>query len=111
MVIFSPSVNAETYLITGKATYADNSPVPLEYVTVGCENGNYDCYQHRGNKVMTNAYGDFTLMLDVDNEDNSEICKIFKIESMPSFCLVKNRECINTFKGADINGIKNMLNI
>ena len=69
MVIFSPSVNAETYLITGKATYADNSPVPLEYVTVGCENGNYDCYQHRGNKVMTNAYGDFTLMLDVDNED------------------------------------------
>ena len=30
---------------------------------------------------------------------------------MPSFCLVKNKECINTFKGADINGIKKMLNI
>ena len=70
MKVFSPSVNAETYLISGKATYADNSPVPLEYVTVECEEGNYDCYQHRGSRVMTNAYGDFTLMLDVENEDN-----------------------------------------
>ena len=70
MIVFSPSVNAETYLISGKATYADNSPVPLEYVTVECEEGNYDCYQHRGSRVMTNAYGDFTLMMDVENEDN-----------------------------------------
>ena len=49
--------------------------------------------------------------LDVDDEENTEICKIFKIESMPSFCLVKDKQCINTFKGADINGIKKMLNI
>ena len=49
--------------------------------------------------------------LDVDHDENSEILKIFKIESMPSFCLMKNKECINTFKGADINGIKKMLNI
>ena len=70
MVIFSPSVSAETYLISGKATYADNSPVPLEYVTVACEEGNYDCYQHRGSSVMTSAYGEFTLMIDVESEDN-----------------------------------------
>ena len=49
--------------------------------------------------------------LDVDNENNSEICKIFKIESMPSFCLMKDKQCINTLKGADIKGIKKMLNI
>ena len=70
MIIFSPLVSAETYLISGKATYADNSPVALEYVTVECEQGNFDCYQHRGTRVMTNAYGDFTLMIDVENEDN-----------------------------------------
>ena len=49
--------------------------------------------------------------LDVDDENNSDICKIFKIESMPSFCLMKDNQCINTLKGADINGIKKMLNI
>ena len=49
--------------------------------------------------------------LDVDTEDNSEILKIFKITSMPSFCLVKDKQCINTLKGGDINGIKKMLNI
>ena len=46
-----------------------------------------------------------------DSLKAEEICKIFKIESMPSFCLVKDKQCINTFKGADINGIKKMLNI
>jgi len=70
MIFFSPLASAETYLISGKATYADNSAVPLEYITVQCEGGNYDCYQHRGSRVMTNAYGDFTLMLDVENEDD-----------------------------------------
>ena len=49
--------------------------------------------------------------LDVDVEDNSEILKIFKITSMPSFCLVKDKNCINTLKGGDINEIKKMLNI
>ena len=49
--------------------------------------------------------------LDVDDENNSDICRIFKIESMPSFCLMKDNQCINTLKGADINGIKKMLNI
>ena len=70
LIFLSPLASAETYLISGKATYADSSAVPLEYITVQCESGNYDCYQHRGSRVMTNAYGDFTLMLDVENEDD-----------------------------------------
>ena len=41
----------------------------------------------------------------------SNICDIFKVQSVPSFFLLKNKECINTLKGADINGIKTMLNI
>ena len=49
--------------------------------------------------------------IQIDNDDNEQICNIFKVESVPSFYLLKNKECINEFKGADINGIKNMLNI
>ena len=65
-----PIVSAETYRISGKATYADNTPVPLDYVYVECEPGNYDCYQYRGTKAMTDAYGDFTVVIDVDSEEN-----------------------------------------
>ena len=49
--------------------------------------------------------------IQIDNDDNSNICNIFKVQSVPSFFLLKNKECINTLKGADINGIKSMLNI
>lgn len=73
-VFFAPVVSAETYLISGKATYADNTPVPLEYVSIECEAGNTQCYQYRGTRAMTDAYGAFTLMLDADaQEDGLEI--------------------------------------
>jgi thioredoxin 1 len=49
--------------------------------------------------------------IQIDDDDNEEICEIFKVESVPSFYLMKNKECVNTLKGADINGIKKMLNI
>lgn len=73
-VFFAPLVSAETYLISGKATYADNTPVPLDYVLIECEAGNTQCYQYRGTKAMTDAYGAFSLMLDADSqEDGLEI--------------------------------------
>ena len=49
--------------------------------------------------------------IQIDDDDNEEIRDIFKVESVPSFFLMKEKECINTLKGADINGIKKMLNI
>ena len=49
--------------------------------------------------------------ISIDDDENEKICEIFKVESVPSFYLLKNKECINTLKGADINGIKKMLNI
>ncbi len=49
--------------------------------------------------------------VQIDDDDNEQICEIFKVESVPSFYLMKNKECINTMKGGDINGIKKMLNI
>ena len=49
--------------------------------------------------------------IQIDNDENEKICEIFKVQSVPSFYLMKDKQCINTFKGADINGIKKMLNI
>ena len=49
--------------------------------------------------------------IQIDDDDNEEICEIFKVESVPSFYLMKEKKCINELKGADINGIKKMLNI
>jgi len=49
--------------------------------------------------------------INIDDDENEKMCNIFKVESVPSFFLLKNKECINNIKGADINGIKKMLNI
>ena len=74
VLLLCPIVSAETYRISGKATYADNTPVSLDYVYVECEVGAYQCYQYRGTKAMTDAYGDFTVVIDAgDEEDGIEI--------------------------------------
>ena len=68
-VILLPIASAETYRISGKATYADGSAVQLDYVSVQCEQSNFDCYQYRGTNVITDAYGDFTIVIDADGEE------------------------------------------
>ena len=74
LVIFSPLASAETYRISGKATYADGSAVQLDYVSVQCEQSNFDCYQYRGTNAITDAYGDFTIVIDADaREDDLDI--------------------------------------
>ena len=70
IVLFSLNAQAETYRISGKATYADNSPVALEYVFVECEPGIIDCYQYRGVKAITDTYGYYTLILEAETEEN-----------------------------------------
>ena len=70
IILFSMNAQAETYRITGKATYADNTPVALEYVFVECEPGLIDCCQYRGTNAITDTYGYFTLTLEVDAEED-----------------------------------------
>ena len=73
-VILLPIASAEIYRISGKATYADGSAVQLDYVSVQCEQSNFDCYQYRGTNVITDAYGDFTIVIDADaGEDDLDI--------------------------------------
>ncbi|RJU91083.1 MAG: hypothetical protein DWC08_06525, partial [Candidatus Poseidoniales archaeon] len=69
-VILLPIASAETYRISGRATYADGSAVQLDYVSVQCEQSNFDCYQYRGTNVLTDAYGDFTVVIDADGEED-----------------------------------------
>ena len=70
LLLLTPLASAETYRISGKATYADNSAVSLDYVYVNCEQGAYECYQYRGTEAMTNAYGEFTVVIDVGSEED-----------------------------------------
>ena len=73
-IILLPLASAETYRISGKATYADGSAVQLDYVSVQCEQSNFDCYQYRGTNAITDAYGDFTIVIDADvGEDDLDI--------------------------------------
>jgi hypothetical protein len=105
IVFFSPLVSAETYVISGKATYADNSPVSLDYVCVECENGNTQCYQYRGTKAMTNAYGEYTLVLDADSEeDGLEILLTLRGENFSHIIDLESQQSSN--QGSVIQDIK-----
>jgi len=82
LLLLTPLASAETYRISGKATYADNSAVALGYVYVNCEQGAFECYQYRGTEAMTNAYGEFTVVIDADSEeDGIEILLTLKGEN------------------------------
>ena len=70
VLLFSPSAQAETYRITGKATFADNTPVALDYVYVQCIPGDFACYQYRGAQSITDAYGYYSILIDVTDEED-----------------------------------------
>jgi len=73
-VLALPVASAETYRISGQATYSDNTPVMLRDVFVECRPGVVDCYQHRGASSITDANGMFLIAIEVDEEeDGTEI--------------------------------------
>ena len=41
----------------------------------------------------------------IDNDENEEICEKFKIESVPSVFLLKNRTSLGNVSGANINKV------
>jgi hypothetical protein len=70
VILFSMNVQAETYKISGRASYADDTPVALQYISVECEQGVIDCYQYRGTNAITDVYGYFTILMEAKSEDN-----------------------------------------
>ena len=41
----------------------------------------------------------------IDNDENEEICEKFKIESVPTVFLLKNRNSLGSVSGANINNV------
>ena len=83
-VLLLPLASAETYRISGRATYADGSAVQLDYVSVQCEQAQFDCYQYRGTTALTDAYGDFTIVIEADDEeDDLDILLALRGETFP----------------------------
>ena len=70
MVFFSLTASAETYIITGTATYSDNSQLVLQEITIGCESTESNCRQFQGTTTQTDRNGNFTLAFSVDQDDD-----------------------------------------
>lgn len=70
VLTFSISASAETYIITGRATYSDNSQLVLQDISIDCESGESGCLQFQGTTTQTDRYGNYTLAFSVDEEDD-----------------------------------------
>ena len=84
LACFLPSVSAETYRISGMATYGDNTAVVLQNIEVQCYPGDADCYQYRGATALLDGYGTYMLVLEVEEEDDgTEILLTLRGEQFP----------------------------
>jgi|TARA_B100001564_G_scaffold175361_1_gene147561 hypothetical protein len=84
VLFFSVSASAETYIITGTATYSDNSQLVLQDISIGCETSESNCRQFQGTTTQTDRYGNFTLAFTVDEEDDeTRILLTVKGEEFP----------------------------
>ena len=72
-LVFSFSGSAESYIITGQVTYSDNNPVSARDVKIDCTNDQYYCSQYIGISTMTDVYGTYTIILEVEEEENNTI--------------------------------------
>ena len=70
VLFFSLNVSAQTYIINGRATYADNSQVQFQDITIDCEIGENDCLKFTGTTTQTDRSGNFTLTFNVNEEDD-----------------------------------------
>lgn len=48
--------------------------------------------------------------IDIDEDDNDELCEKCQVKSVPSFLLFKKRNYIDRVQGADINKIIELIN-
>ena len=84
VICFSVSASAETYIITGTATYSDNSQLVLQDISIGCEASENNCRQFQGTTTQTDRYGNFTLAFNIDEEDDgTRILLTVKGEEFP----------------------------
>ena len=81
LIIAMPCVSAESYSISGTATYSNAVPVEIGKIQVECEEFEYDCHTFRGKEATTDRKGEFTITLDLDESyDGAEIFLALKGE-------------------------------
>ena len=61
LIIALPCVSAESYSISGTATYSNSVPVEIGKIQVECEEFEYDCHTFRGIEATTDRKGEFTI--------------------------------------------------
>ena len=66
LIIAMPCVSAESYSISGTATYSNAVPVEIGKIQVECEEFEYDCHTFRGIEATTDRKGEFTITLELD---------------------------------------------
>lgn len=83
-IFFSISASAETYIITGTATYADNSQLVLQDIAITCETSESNCRQFQGTTTQTDRFGNYSLAFSADEEDDgTRILLTVKGEDFP----------------------------
>ena len=84
LVLASSCVSAESYSISGTATYSNAVPVEIGKIQVECEEFEYDCHTFRGIEATTDRKGEFTITLELDESyDGAEIFLALKGERFP----------------------------
>ena len=84
LVLASSCASAESYSISGTATYSNSVPVEIGKIQVECEEFEYDCHTFRGIEATTDRKGEFTITLELDESyDGAEIFLALKGESFP----------------------------
>ena len=81
LIIALPCVSAESYSISGTATYSNSVPVEIGKIQVECEEFEYDCHTFRGMEATTDRKGEFSITLELDESyDGAEIFLALKGE-------------------------------
>ena len=81
LIIAMPCASAESYSISGTATYSNAVPVEIVKIQVECEEFEYDCHTFRGIEATTDRKGEFTITLELDESyDGAEIFLALKGE-------------------------------
>ena len=74
LAMASSCASAESYSISGTATYSNSVPVEIAKIQVECEEFEYDCHTFRGMETTTDRKGEFMITLELDESyDGAEI--------------------------------------
>ena len=84
LALVSSCASAESYSISGTATYSNSVPVEIGKIQVECEEFEYDCHTFRGMETTTDRKGEFTITLELDESyDGAKIFLALKGERFP----------------------------